>query len=124
MIRDPRIEVQLVRQVEAAAPFVSFIFDLDQPKETWSIEFKPEATPEQRAAAQAVIDGFDANAVQAAIEARLAELQSDSAVNTLIQRLREHPAQIDDWLAANVTNLAQARAVLGALIKYIALRMI
>ncbi len=27
------------------------------------------------------------------------------------------PAQIDSWLTANVTNLAQARTVLGALIK-------
>ena len=30
------------------------------------------------------------------------------------------PAQIDTWIAANVTTLAQARTVLGSLIKVLA----
>ena len=121
-MRDPRVEVELLRQIEAAAPIVSFSYNLDQPKSTWVIEFKPEATAEQRAAAQAVIDGFDVAAVEGEIETRMAELRADGAVKSLMQRARERPAQIDNWLAANVTNLAQARTVLGALIKFIALR--
>lgn len=42
--------------------------------------------------------------------------QADRA--DIIARLQTAtPAQIDSWLVANVTNLAQARAVLGAIVK-------
>lgn len=42
--------------------------------------------------------------------------QADRA--DIIARLQTAtPAQIDSWLLANVTNLAQARAVLGAIVK-------
>lgn len=42
----------------------------------------------------------------------------------LISRLQTAtPAQIDAWLTANVTNLAQARTVLGAVIKVLALNI-
>jgi hypothetical protein len=52
---------------------------------------------------------------------RNASFLSQTDRQDMITRLKTAtPAQIDTWLAANVTNMAQARAVLGALIKVLA----
>jgi hypothetical protein len=51
-------------------------------------------------------------------------LEGDAAKQTLVDKLRTATRdQIDTWLANNVTNLAEARAVLGAVIKYLATRL-
>jgi hypothetical protein len=53
-------------------------------------------------------------------QSRLASFVADPSQTDLRQRLRTAtPAQIDSWLGTNVTTLAQARTVLGAIIKVI-----
>lgn len=63
--------------------------------------------------------------LSAALTAQLAhaaEIRSDSSRADMLARLQSAtPAQIDAWLANNVTNLAQARTVLGIILKLIAL---
>lgn len=63
--------------------------------------------------------------LQAAQSAELVREQSfvaDASRVDLLTRLKTStPAQIDTWLTNNVTNLAQARTILGAIIKTIAL---
>ena len=46
-------------QLAATAPIDGVAIGDSQNKSTWRIDFKPEATPAQRAAAQAVVDAFD-----------------------------------------------------------------
>lgn len=55
---------------------------------------------------------------------RKTSMMADADYIDLLQRAATAtPTQIDSWLSANVTNLAQARAVLGALIKVIAVKL-
>lgn len=55
-------------------------------------------------------------------DARMAAFDSDAGVIDLITRADTSTvAQIDSWLTANVTNLTQARTVLAAVIKLLAL---
>lgn len=64
---------------------------------------------------QAIVDAA------AAVVARRATMDAEADQSDLLQRLRTAtPAQIDTWLTNNVTNLAQARTVLGAIVKYLA----
>lgn len=88
-----------------------------------------EMTPEEESA---WIAGSEAGAIEAAnvlqasgIEkARKESLSSDASYLDLLTRARTAtPQQIDTWLTANMTNLAQARAVVGALIKVIAVKL-
>lgn len=52
---------------------------------------------------------------------RMAALRTDQGRLDLLMKLKSAtPADIDAWLATNMTNLAQARAVVGALVKLIA----
>lgn len=54
--------------------------------------------------------------------ARVAAIRSDAGRADMLARLQSAtPAQIDTWLTNNVTNLAQARTVLGIILKLIAL---
>ena len=76
-------------------------------------------------------DPTTANAIAAAQAARAAELtrlsglSADTNVATLLtQASTATTAQIDTWLTNNVTTLAQARTVLGALIKIVAVKVI
>lgn len=53
---------------------------------------------------------------------RVSALKGDLSLQDLISRLQSAtPIQIDSWLSANVTSLAQARTVLGAVVKVLAL---
>lgn len=70
-------------------------------------------------------DYFDKRAAEPALDAaaddRLAEFAKDADCIDIRQRLKNAtPAQIDTWLANNVTNIASARKVLGAIIKHLA----
>jgi len=52
---------------------------------------------------------------------RVAAIKTDATYTDILARLQTATAaQIDAWLTANVTTLAQARTVLGAVIKYLA----
>lgn len=60
--------------------------------------------------------------VQTAENARTAAIRADAGRADMLARLQSAtPAQIDTWLTNNVTNLAQARTVLGTILKLIAL---
>ncbi len=69
---------------------------------------------------QADLDAFFAPSVSA--QAKVQAFLADSGRQQLITLLQNStPAQIDTWLTNNVTTLAQARTVLGYVIKAIAL---
>lgn len=72
--------------------------------------------------AQEEADADAAEAISGVEAARVAGIRANASRADLLNRLRTATdAQIDTWLGNNVTNLAQARAVLGAIIKVIAL---
>ena len=54
----PLVDV-LDEKLQAVAPIFGVAIGSLNTKQTWRIDFKPEATPSQRAAAQAVVDAFD-----------------------------------------------------------------
>lgn len=66
--------------------------------------------------------------VQQALQAevtRKAGLSADANVLALLTQAKTSSnAQIDTWLTTNVTTLAQARTVLGALIKFVAVKLV
>lgn len=78
------IVIKLHAAVNAAVGVVAPIYGVSigrkDDKATWRIDFKDEATPEQRAAAAEVLTSFDAQKVlhNAAIDAQIAELESAS----------------------------------------------
>ena len=53
------VALELHEKVSAAAPISGVSIGKKDDKATWRIDFKPEATPEQRAAAQQVLQEFD-----------------------------------------------------------------
>ena len=69
--------------------------------------------------AQAALDAAAAAEVQ-----RQSALNIDAGVITLLNQAKTSTvAQIDTWLTTNVTTLAQARSVLAAIIKVLAIQM-
>ena len=59
--------------------------------------------------------------VPTANQLRLQQFLADPSQSDLLTRIQSAtPAQIDTWLASNVTTLQQARTVLGAIIKVLA----
>lgn len=64
------------------------------------------------------------NPPPSADQLRKAAVAADVSYIDLFNRAKTAtPAQIDTWLTANVTSLAQARVVLGALIKIVAVKL-
>lgn len=54
---------------------------------------------------------------------RQTSLTDDISNQNLMDKLRTAtPAQIDTWLTNNVTNLAEARIILGAIVKFLAIK--
>jgi hypothetical protein len=90
-----RLIDQIANQITAIAPTIRISFPDFQDKSTWRIDFKPEATPQQRVAAQQVIDQFDL-----AWESR-EEANPQTWVNLAKQRIQQ--ALIDNPQAPNVT---------------------
>jgi hypothetical protein len=61
------------------------------------------------------------NAAADAENIRINNFKNDAGQMDLADRLKNAtPQQIDTWLTNNVTNLAQARTVLGAIVKFLA----
>lgn len=87
-------------------------------KQTWRIDFKPEATPEQVASALAIVQALDYPAYVAAETQRMDDINNDAGRTDLLDRLRSATnAQIDNWIDSTVTSLASARQVLKVIIK-------
>lgn len=79
-------------------------------------------TPQQRATLAAVVAAHDPAAPHPE-DVRIDAHKADAGQQDLMNRLRTAtPAQIDTWLLNNVTNLAQARTVLGHILKFIVAR--
>lgn len=86
-----------------------------------TIFFQPSASPAGRAAAQAAMQNFVPT--DPAIErARRQSLKDDAQRAAMLNRLKTSTAaQIDNYVQNNVTNLAQAQAAIGMILKLIAL---
>jgi hypothetical protein len=71
---------------------------------------------------QEVLDKIaELNAATDAENTRITGFKNDTGQMDLANRLNTAtPAQIDTWLTNNVTTLAQARTVLGAIVKFLA----
>lgn len=120
-----RCMTKLMSDLAAVAP----VTDLRTPdvgdKSTWRIVYSEEPTQAQRDAAQAILAAYDLAAEVAtltqqdeAARTRLATFTSDSGVVDLLNRAKTASiAEIDNWLANNMTTLAQARAITAAEIK-------
>ena len=111
---------ELVRRI-GLGPVGVRIDDWDD-RSTWQVSPNEEhITPAQRAASRAVIDAYDPEAFVAAEETRRAGIRADAATRKIIELTRYKSAEeIDAWLSKNVRNVAQARKVLGAIIKSMA----
>lgn len=108
---------------EAVAAAIGNVFDGvsigdDADKQTWRINFRPEATPEQVASALAVIQALDYTAYVQSETQRKNDIKNDPGRLDLLNRLRNATdAQIDTWIDTNVTSLASARTILKAIVK-------
>lgn len=59
-----------------------------------------------------------------ALKTRKTAIEADADFIALLDKAKNASnAQINSWLTSNVTTLAQARTVLGALIKIVALKL-
>lgn len=70
------ISATLDAALRAVAPILGVSIGRQDDKSTWRIDFAPEATTEQRAAAQGVVDAFDAAAVEAEEAAKVAAIDA------------------------------------------------
>ncbi len=113
--------VALEQAIRVACPSIDGVSVRDPlDKSTWRIDFRPAASAQERAAAQAALAAFDIAAQDAAEQAEAGRLAAIDAANagfafggqTLAQLKAMTNAQFDTWWAANVTNAAQAIAVL------------
>lgn len=117
--------------IRAVCPIDGVSFGKPDDKQTWRIDFKDIATPEQRVAAQSVVDGFDlvaANAADAQIAVRkstdAAEAQAsrvDAAVTSLLDMTA---AQRVAWARTNFPSLTQPEQnKLGMLLTMVAIAL-
>ncbi len=112
----------LVGAIAAVCPILGVSVGDWTNKATWRIDFDPAATAPQIAAAQAAMQAFDPVAQQSADNSRITGLQGDTNYQALIAQIQASTvAQIDTWITNNVTTLAQARTVLAAVIKLLAI---
>jgi hypothetical protein len=91
--------------IAAVCPIGSVSIGEDTDKKTWRIDFAPEATQEQRAAAEAVVDGFD----PAAPVPPVASL--DERVAAIEMALAEATAATAALLAKGVLTAAEISAM-------------
>lgn len=115
--------VELNQALKAVCPIDGVSVGQVADKSTWRIDFKPEATTEQRAAAQGVVDVFSTG--QSAEEARQAAVDAAIAGDATIASLKAMTnAEFDTWWAANVTNAAQAIGVLKRVTRVVLRRVL
>lgn len=92
-------------------------------RSTWRIDFSPDATAPQKAAAQNVLDTFDINAPTSE-DVRVKTLNDDAQVIDLIAKLKTmSAAEVDTFFTNNVITAAQAIGVLKAVVKVLAYKL-
>lgn len=122
------IAAKIDAAVKAVCPIYGVSVGNPADKSTWSIDFKPEATAPQRAAAQAAIDAFDLTQQQADDQAVAAREGTDATECDAIKQdaqvtnfLNMTPAQLDTWIGNNIEaapiTLAQLKSNLGTALK-------
>lgn len=115
--------LDLHQKISAVAPIDGVSVENPDIKSTWKVFFKASATALQKTNAQTVIDNYDYVTEDAADLQRLVDFSLAPETVDLIDRARTATnAQINTWLTNNVTTLAQARTVLGAVIKLLIAR--
>lgn len=125
------LAASLISAIQAVCPIEGISVGVRDDKSTWRIDFAASANSEQRAAAVAVITGFDVSAVQVqdtqALQRRAADLQelndarADAAVLALLDMT---PAQRMQWARNNFPSLTLAEQNrMGMLMTMVAVSM-
>lgn len=105
----PQLSKVIFDRILSVAPIVGVSIGREDDRATWRIDFKPEATADQRVTAQAMIAAFDVD-VQAANVTVLTEIATLEAGQTP-RRLREAVLALDGgWLAQLNQRIALIRA--------------
>jgi|SRR3972149_5636048 len=85
-------------------------------KATWRIDFEEEATPQQRIAAQQVLDDFDVAAEEEKErqnKLRQKDIEQQARADAVVDKFRKATLQqITDYVNVNVTDFASAKALL------------
>lgn len=114
----------LDKAIRAVCPMHGVSIGRQYDKTTWRIDFTSEATPEQCAEAQAVVDAFDVDAVAAALEAqRLAKEALTSTVNRTMFENLSTAAEISAFVLKIFPDFTLAqRAVISLLVHLAVIR--
>jgi hypothetical protein len=106
------IVAKLTESIRSVCPIVGASLKSTD-KRTAVIDYSPEATPAQRAAAQAILDQFDPIAAQAEVEAEeAAELTRAEKLHTLAEWLRTQTKDVREKFQDIQPDLNQARAAI------------
>lgn len=99
--------------ISKAAPIYGVSIGDENNKDTWTIDFKPEAADQQRATALQIMADFDVQTARLKIQ-RIADRERDAEAQAgLATQLKTvTPQQAVNYIEANVTNLATAKEVL------------
>lgn len=110
------ITSKLHAAIAAVCPIDGVSIGRRDDKATWRIDFKDTATTTERTSAQVALAAFDVAASDAEDQARkdrATTLEQQSRTDVLITRLRTAtPAEIQNFVQTNVTDLASARAMM------------
>jgi hypothetical protein len=118
------LALEVDKAVKAVCPIHGVSIGVVGDKNTWRIDFKPEATTQERTDAQTVVTNFDTGIIQAEAT-REAGLDAAIDGDTTIQQLKAMTnAEFNTWWDANVTTAAQAIAVLKRLARVIIRRVL
>lgn len=86
-------------------------------RSTWRIDYAPEATLEQKAAAANVLASFDLAGDIAAEDQQAMLREADADYRDIIDRLHATtPVQIKQYVQNNVTDLASAKVLLAKIL--------
>ena len=114
------IAEKLDAAIKAVCPIHGVSIGRKDDKQTWRVDFKDEATAQQRAQASNVVINFDAVAAEQPDPRRVlddAECEAAKIDNQIVQFLNMTSTQLDAWVDANITGAGPRTAfkVLGRL---------
>jgi hypothetical protein len=114
--------------IQTVAPIIGVSLGRSDDKSTWRIDFAPEATPEQRDAAAAVVAKFDVVAAESAEQLKTAELGAladEARSDVLFKGLSNATdAEIGDFIDSTFSEMkTDQRAVFKLLLRSTVLRL-
>ena len=101
----------LCNLIKAVCPIDGVSIGTWTDKMTWRIDFTPEATTEERAAAQSVVDAFDPTVpvpAEVRVETDEAERTACKADSSIISLIDQTKAEWLTWAGANFPSLTTA----------------